>query len=93
MVRRAQDDDQFEDLKKKLIDSSQAPIKEELPGEGKGAKEDKTLAIITGAVSIGIGVLYLAGVTLLNGSRGNNLEPPPPEAFGWLGQAVLQHLQ
>jgi len=37
-------------------------------------------------------VLYLAGVTLLNGSRGNQLEPPPPEAFGWLGQAALKRL-
>jgi len=38
------------------------------------------LYIPTGAVSIVFGVLYL-GLTLLLDSRGNELLPPPPEAF------------
>jgi hypothetical protein len=38
-------------------------------------------AIITGAVSILFGVAYLVLVQLLD-SRGGELLPPPPEAFG-----------
>ena len=36
-------------------------------------------------------VLYLVGVTWLNAQRGT-LEPPPPEAFGWLHAGALQSL-
>ncbi|KAI8465409.1 MAG: hypothetical protein J3K34DRAFT_87344 [Monoraphidium minutum] len=38
-------------------------------------------AIVTGAVSIIFGVAYLALVLLLD-SRGGEMLPPPPEAFG-----------
>ena len=35
-------------------------------------------------------VLYLVGVSLLNNSRGGSLQPPPPEAFGWMNLHLLQ---
>ena len=38
------------------------------------------LAIITGAISVSIGIIYLILITLLD-IRGPML-PPPPEAFG-----------
>ena len=38
-------------------------------------------AIVTGAISIILGVAYLVLVQLLD-TRGVKLEPPPPEAFG-----------
>lgn len=82
--------------------------------QGTAKTEDKSLAIITGAISIIIGVrfsrkkysmcsyipsclltkknqqvLYLVGVTFLNSQR-STLEPPPPEAFGWIHAYALQ---
>jgi hypothetical protein len=46
----------------------------------QGSRRGRWVAIITGAVSILIGVLYL-GVILVLDSRGPLL-PPPPEALG-----------
>lgn len=43
-------------------------------------KRGRWVAIITGAISILIGLLYLALVTVLD--RSGPLLPPPPEAFG-----------
>lgn len=40
------------------------------------------VAVVTGAISVLIGVLYL-GLILVLDSRGP-LQPPPPEALGWL---------
>ena len=41
----------------------------------------KFVAIVTGAFSILIGVIYLLLVTILD-LRGAEMSPPPPEAFG-----------
>ena len=43
-------------------------------------KRSRWIAIITGAVSVAIGILYLALITVLD-ARGPML-PPPPEALG-----------
>ena len=43
-------------------------------------KRSRWIAIITGAISVAIGILYLALITLLD-ARGPML-PPPPEALG-----------
>jgi hypothetical protein len=43
------------------------------------------VALVTGAVSILIGLLYLLMVILLD--RSGPLRPPPPEAFGSLAPA------
>ncbi|KAK9862984.1 hypothetical protein WJX84_001031 [Apatococcus fuscideae] len=43
-------------------------------------EEGQTTAIITGAISIIIGVLYLGLVQFMN-VRGGELLPPPPEAY------------
>ncbi|KAK9832443.1 hypothetical protein WJX74_010374 [Apatococcus lobatus] len=48
--------------------------------EGQPREEGQTTAIITGAVSIIIGVLYLGLVQFMN-VRGGELLPPPPEAY------------
>lgn len=48
--------------------------------EAEVAKGQRT-AVITGAVSIVFGVLYLVLVQFLD-SRGGDMQPPPPEAFG-----------
>ena len=39
------------------------------------------VAIITGAFSIMIGLIYLMLITILD-LRGSEMLPPPPEAFG-----------
>ena len=44
----------------------------------------RLVAIFTGAISIIVGLLYLAMIVLLD-SRGP-LQPPPPEALGLLSQ-------
>ena len=48
-------------------------------------KKDNTrgrwIAIITGAFSVFIGVIYLLMITILD-LRGGEMKPPPPEAFG-----------
>ena len=49
----------------------------------------KILAIITGGISILIGVLYLVLITLLD-SRGA-MNPPPPEAFGAVGVVFVPY--
>ena len=53
---------------------------------GPEAQPGRWLAIVTGAISILIGVLYLALIAVLD-SRGP-LQPPPPEAMG--GGAEVQ---
>ena len=45
------------------------------------------IAIITGAISVAIGVLYLAMITVLD-ARGPML-PPPPEALAGVGASDL----
>ncbi|CAL5222742.1 g5149 [Coccomyxa viridis] len=51
------------------------------PGTGgKQLEPGQGTAIVTGAISIVFGVLYLVLVQLMD-TRGNQLEPPPPEAF------------
>lgn len=47
---------------------------------GKASAGSRWVAIVTGAISILIGVLYLLLITVLD-SRGP-LRPPPPEALG-----------
>jgi hypothetical protein len=48
------------------------------------------VAIVTGAISVLIGVLYLAMIVVLD-SRGP-LQPPPPEALGELPVSRAQAL-
>ncbi|KAK9805277.1 hypothetical protein WJX72_010468 [[Myrmecia] bisecta] len=57
---------------------SEPPVKEQVSPEV--AKGQRT-AIVTGAASIIFGVVYLVLVQILD-SRGSDLKPPPPEAFG-----------
>ncbi len=49
---------------------------------GKAKTSSRWVAIVTGALSILIGVLYLLLITVLD-SRGP-LRPPPPEALGFV---------
>ncbi|KAK9807244.1 hypothetical protein WJX73_001715 [Symbiochloris irregularis] len=44
------------------------------PGQGT--------AIVTGAISLILGIAYLAFVSFVD-SRGGGLQPPPPEAYGF----------
>lgn len=46
----------------------------------KGLQPGQATAIWTGAVSLLLGVAYLA-LTVALDSRGGSLQPPPPEAF------------
>lgn len=39
------------------------------------------MAVVTGGISIVFGLAYLALVYLMD-SRGGQMQPPPPEAFG-----------
>lgn len=48
--------------------------------EQREIEKGQRTAVLTGAISIFLGVAWLAIVFLLD-SRGNTLEPPPPEAF------------
>ncbi len=54
------------------------------------SKRGKIVAIITGVISILIGVLYLLLITILD-ARGPML-PPPPEAFGWAVTVYISFL-
>lgn len=48
--------------------------------EKSGLKEGQGTAIVTGAISLILGVAYLA-LTLWLDQRGAQLQPPPPEAY------------
>ncbi len=52
------------------------------PPAGQVKASSRWVAIVTGAISILIGVLYLLLITVLD-SRGP-LRPPPPEALGYV---------
>ncbi len=56
------------------------------PAAAKASAGSRWVAIITGAISILIGVLYLLLITVLD-SRGP-LRPPPPEALGSVPMVV-----
>lgn len=60
-----------------MIDPSASPPSESSPASAGG--RGRWVAIVTGAISILIGVLYLAVIVVLD-SRGP-LQPPPPEAL------------
>ncbi|KAK9908971.1 hypothetical protein WJX75_005450 [Coccomyxa subellipsoidea] len=74
---RAQEGDKTEVVDGKKPASEEPKPVSSTPKVEKG----QTTAIVTGAISIIFGVLYLLLVQLLD-SRGNQLLPPPPEAFG-----------
>lgn len=66
-----------------MIDPSASPPSDPSPASaGRG----RWVAIVTGAISILIGVLYLAVIVVLD-SRGP-LQPPPPEAL--VDSALIQ---
>lgn len=50
------------------------------PPTGSGQRRGRWVAIITGAISVLVGLLYLLLIVVLD-SRGP-LQPPPPEALG-----------
>ena len=59
----------------------EAPVRR-TEAAGKAKSGSRWVAIVTGAISILIGVLYLLLITVLD-SRGP-LRPPPPEALGFV---------
>jgi hypothetical protein len=63
-------------------DSTAAPTTRPAPlaGAGGADRRGRWVAIVTGALSILIGLAYLVLITLLD--RQGPLLPPPPEAFG-----------
>ena len=61
--------------------TAEAPVRQaQAAAKAKGSS--RWVAIVTGAISILIGVLYLLLITVLD-SRGP-LRPPPPEALGFV---------
>ena len=52
----------------------------------RSSLRSRWIAIITGALSVGIGLIYLLLITALD-ARGPML-PPPPEALGVVGALV-----
>jgi hypothetical protein len=50
------------------------------PPQAPGQRRGRWVAIITGAISVLVGLLYLLLIVMLD-SRGP-LQPPPPEALG-----------
>jgi len=55
---------------------------------GPDQRRGRWLAIVTGAISVVIGLLYLILIVVLD-SRGP-MQPPPPEALGTLPPAALE---
>jgi hypothetical protein len=55
---------------------------------GPDQRRGRWLAIVTGAISVVIGLLYLILIVVLD-SRGP-MQPPPPEALGLPSPAPLQ---
>lgn len=66
-----------------VVEPMPDPIPPQPPGKDS---RGKWVAILTGALSILIGVAYLVLITVLD-SRGP-LQPPPPEALGEAAAAV-----
>lgn len=60
--------------------ASPPPTSLEKPANPELAKGQGT-AIVTGAISIIFGILYLALVSFMD-FRGGEMLPPPPEAYG-----------
>lgn len=58
-----------------------AKLSETIPGGSKLAPGQLT-AILTGAISLVLGIAYLAFVFYVD-SQGGQLKPPPPEAMGF----------
>jgi len=56
------------------------PSSPQPPPPSPAERRGRWVAIVTGALSVLVGVLYLLMIVLLD-SRGP-LQPPPPEAFG-----------
>lgn len=61
-------------------DSSAGAGSPQAKEEKTGLKEGQGTAIVTGAISLILGVAYLA-LTLWLDQRGAQLQPPPPEAY------------
>ncbi len=66
----------------KPTDKTAKPVASRAEAAGKAKSSSRWVAIVTGAISILIGVLYLLLITVLD-SRGP-LRPPPPEALGFV---------
>lgn len=62
-------------------DTSNKPSGESQKEEDAKVAKGQRTAVITGFVSVAFGVIYLALTAFLD-SRGSQLLPPPPEAFG-----------
>ena len=60
--------------------SSSAPTPGGVSPVPPGQRRGRWVAVVTGAISILVGVLYLAMIVVLD-ARGP-LQPPPPEALG-----------
>jgi hypothetical protein len=48
--------------------------------QSQGLQSGQSTAIVTGAISVFLGLAYIA-ITVALDSRGGELLPPPPEAF------------
>ena len=60
---------------------------------GVSAAQHQPRQSLETTATLAVQVLYLAGVSFLNGSRGTHLEAPPPEAFGWISVSAVKLLQ
>lgn len=67
-------------------DAEATARRSEQPPAPRKASRSRWVAIVTGALSILIGLLYLLLVTVLD--RSGPLLPPPPEAFADAGPAA-----
>jgi hypothetical protein len=68
-----------EDAPRPPSEAQEAVVREEEVERSTGLKPGQGTAIVTGAISVILGVAYIA-LTILLDSRGELL-PPPPEAF------------
>lgn len=57
------------------------PSPEGEAAKSAGLKPGQGTAIVTGAISLILGVAYIALTIALDSRGGGSLQPPPPEAF------------
>eukprot|EP00246_Nothoceros_aenigmaticus_P000384 TRINITY_DN10583_c0_g2_i1.p1 TRINITY_DN10583_c0_g2~~TRINITY_DN10583_c0_g2_i1.p1 ORF type:complete len:130 (+),score=14.78 TRINITY_DN10583_c0_g2_i1:84-473(+) len=81
LPRAVADDDKSTDIASERPEPVTLPSVDKKVQRRAEKERGKNTALITGAISVFLGVAYLLLIQLLD-SRGVVLVPPPPEAFG-----------
>ncbi|KAH7445520.1 hypothetical protein KP509_01G012800 [Ceratopteris richardii] len=76
-----QDDSSIETTPKSPAPKEEKSVSDKKAEAREAVQKGQRTAVVTGAIAVILGVAYLVLVQLLD-TRGVNLVPPPPEAYG-----------